>query len=468
MEDKHIRVKEYLLNLLESGQIKAGDRLPGARRLTKEAGASYTHIQTVLECLVQSGIFEAVPRSGTFVQQNWAECLLPATFYCYHQNQPCFCDLELFFRKKLPQIHVCKNFQKGIFELRVTHYLLSRNEEYMDLMPLFRECFPSEKEFFLKTLNPFIVDGHLCGIPWIFSPRVLLFNRRLFREAGCPMPQDNWSWDDFLNTIEALKKKFPPQLVFCWVRGLHFWINAVVSAGGCLFDPAADDPVRIDSPETIRGLKLYADLRERLFPGGLSDACTQNEFLQEFAAGNAAMLFAPRQDIYRLKQNPASALLELGAVSIPTPEGGSHASMMASDLFCIRKNCTDPHLAREMLKLMFSEEVQDHFGMLGYGIPFRRTSAQKSLNLEDEIDVKFLTEIPRMKMDYNIFSSALYELVIDGVGALCLLPPAKIPSEAHRLADAIRLFFQIKQSREHNHRWYDNTENQQQKRHLSA
>ena len=109
MEDKHIRVKEYLLNLLESGQIKAGDRLPGARRLTKEAGASYTHIQTVLECLVQSGIFEAVTRSGTFVQQNWAECLLPATFYCYHQNQPCFCDLELFFRKKLPQIHVCKN-----------------------------------------------------------------------------------------------------------------------------------------------------------------------------------------------------------------------------------------------------------------------------------------------------------------------------------------------------------------------
>ena len=79
MENKHIRIKEYLLNLLESGQLKGGDRLPGARRLTKESGVSYTHIQTVIETLVQNGIFETVSssRAGSRVS-----CLppLPATF----------------------------------------------------------------------------------------------------------------------------------------------------------------------------------------------------------------------------------------------------------------------------------------------------------------------------------------------------------------------------------------------------
>ena len=468
MEDKHIKVKEYLLNLLETGQMKAGDRLPGARRLTEDAGASYTHIQTVIECLVQSGIFETVPRSGTFVQEDWKQRLLPATFYsCL--NQPWLVDLENFFRNNLPQIHLCRKFQKGVFELQVTHYLLSHNDEYLDLLPLFKECFPNRQdEFFLKTLTPFIVDGRLCGIPWIFSPRVMIFNRRLFRQAGCAMPHDAWSWDDFLNTVESLKQILPPHLIFYWGHQLHFWINAVVRCGGSLFDPASDDPVRIDSPSTIRGLELYADLRGRLFGCGKEPRICQQNFMDEFAAGKAAMLFAPRQDIYRLRLRKLSPALELGAVAIPTPSAGSSASMMASDLFCIRKSCTDLHLAREILKLMFSEPVQDHFGKLGYGIPFRRSSAQKSLNLEDELDVKYLTEIPRMQMDYNIFSAELYELVVDGIGALCLLPPREIPAEAHRLADAIRLFLKIKKARECQRRWLDGTSEPQINRHLSA
>ena len=121
--------------------------------------------------------------------------------------------------------------------------------------------------------------------------------------------------------------------------------------------------------------------------------------------------------------------------------------MLAADLFCIRKNCTDMRLGRECARLLFSEAVQDYFGKTGYGIPFRRSSAQKALKLDDELDVKFLTEIPQMVYDYNIFSPELYALVTDGVGALCLLPSEKIADEAHRLADAIRIFLRIKRSR---------------------
>ena len=143
MENKHIRIKEYLLNLLESGQLKAGDRLPGARRLTKESGVSYTHIQTVIETQVQNGIFETVPRSGTFVQQGWQSRILPATFAC--NILPWIDKLDEIIRKDLPQIHVCRKFTKGIFEFRVTHYLFSHHDEYLDLMPLFKECFPMRK-----------------------------------------------------------------------------------------------------------------------------------------------------------------------------------------------------------------------------------------------------------------------------------------------------------------------------------
>ena len=444
MENKHIRIKEYLLNLLESGQLKAGDRLPGARRLTKESGVSYTHIQTVIETLVQNGIFETVPRSGTFVQQGWQSRILPATFAC--NILPWIDKLDEIIRKDLPQIHVCRKFTKGIFEFRVTHYLFSHHDEYLDLMPLFKECFPDEENYFLKLLNPFIVDGKLCGIPWIFSPRILLYNRRLFREAGCPIPHDNWSWDDFLTTVDLLKRKIAPGQIIDWQQSLHYWINLVVRSGGSLFEPAAEDPVKIDSPETIRGLRLYAELRERLFPDG-SAGLPQDVFENEFAAGRAAMAFAPRQYLYKLKLHPSAQELELAGVSIPTPEGGRRASMLAADLFCIRKNCTDMRLGRECAKLLFSEAVQDYFGKTGYGIPFRRSSAQKALKLDDELDVKFLTEIPQMVYDYNIFSPELYALVTDGVGALCLLPSEKIAEEAHRLADAIRIFLRIKRSR---------------------
>ena len=438
---KSIQIKEYLLNLLESGQLKAGDRLPGARRLTSASGVSYTHVQTVVESLVQNGIFKTVPRSGTYVQDDWNRRILPSSFACH----PCLQnDLGVFFRKQLPGVHFCRRFPDGVFELRVTHYLLSHHADYMDLSELLEDCFPDRESCFYRTVEPFVINGRLCGIPWIFSPRVLLYSRNVFRSAGVAFPKDGWSWNDFLSTVELLKRKIPANQIFDWQAALYYWVAPVVRAGGSLFDPAAPDPVRIDSPETIRGLELYTDLRRRLFSGNSEAMLSSSDYLSAFAGGHAAMMFAPRQTLFHLKQYPCAPDLEIGAVDLPTPEGGCRRSMFAADLFCIRKTCTDFRLARECAELLFSEAVQDYFGQRNYGIPFRRSSAQKALKLDNELDVKFLTEIPHMVSNYNIFSEGLYELVVEGISAICMLPTENVAEETHRLAEAIRFFHNVR------------------------
>ena len=97
--------------------------------------------------------------------------------------------------------------------------------------------------------------------------------------------------------------------------------------------------------------------------------------------------------------------------------------------------------AAEILGIRKSELI-DLYDKLGYSY-FDMTMDE----LDDELDVKFLTEIPQMVYDYNIFSPELYALVTDGVGALCLLPSEKIADEAHRLAGALRIFLRLKRSR---------------------
>ncbi len=437
---KNIITRNYLLNMLEDGQFESG-KLPGARKIAQTLNSSFLHTQAVMDALSEGGIFSSIPRSGTYVNPNWQNRILPGNIYADGDRLQEFLGSNLgLFEDNLPCLRLCRKFQKGTFELRVSHYLTSHYKEYLDLSEFLPECMPRRSDFYQEPLEAFRINGGLYGIPFIFSPRVVVFNRELLAEQGCSDPSEGWTWDEFMDKIKFLKQTLPSENIFLWSNFNHQWGTMFFRAGGKLFssDPNSSDPVLMDSEKSLRAFSYFIELRDLL---GLKDTMPEVRYHDEFFHGKCAFAVMTRQNLYQYHEiNPE---LKLGAVELPYFPYGSEMNMMGADVLCIRRECMDRGQITEFLKFMLSAKIQNIAGTKGYGIPLRKKSAEACLTSENQEDKLFFREIAKTRLDYNIFFPELYKLVTDGMMGICTLPTAEINPSIKTLAEALRLFFRL-------------------------
>ena len=64
----------HIRNLLESGKLSPGDRLPAERKLSDDLGVSRAHVREAIRKLELYGIVRTLPQSGTYVteQLSWS------------------------------------------------------------------------------------------------------------------------------------------------------------------------------------------------------------------------------------------------------------------------------------------------------------------------------------------------------------------------------------------------------------
>lgn len=439
--DKNLEIRNRLLDRIESGEWKTGDKLPGARTLAREVGCCFTHLQSVIESLVQQGILLSIPRNGTFVRENWEKRLIQKSFLLYKGNS--FRNI----RKELaplvqnnPALWITAKSTRAIYELQVSHYLFGHHAEYMDLTPIFDRLFPDPELFFTPLLDSFRIDGRLYGIPLLFSPRIIVFNRRIFAENNVPLPRRNWSWEEFMERIWALRRKLPSEKVFHFIPSLFMFSTVASRFGGGILDPAREDPVRLDSPETLRALDCFLELRDILGPGR-----------KKMPPNEVALQITTRQQLHR--HLPPGTEQELAAVELPIPEGGSDVNVPGVELLCIRQECADLELARQLIQSLLSDEFQNHLGTIRSGIPLRRSAAEQSLDPADPLDAIFLQELSKPIAMYNTCSLELYNIISRAILHICCTPRPEAMTLMHDLAGTIRFLLRI--ADEEQEEWQD-------------
>jgi regulatory protein gntR HTH len=323
-----------------------------------------------------------------------------------------------------------------MFELRTTLHVQQFRDEYLDLAPFFHSIFDKGEEFFRAPFRGFReTDGSIRGIPFIFSPRVMFCNPVYLRKAGIKMPDAEWTFDDFLSILNQLKEVFPTENLLNYSPYPFFWMNFVFRCGGALIDPAAENPVQIDSPETIRGIEAVRALRHLL------PAHTPRQWGRDFCNGGLAFMLGDRELL-----NPIlhSGMKEWQVLPLPHIPGGADRMAQSTDLLCIRKECVDPELAAGFLRFMLSEEVQDYIAAEKYGIPVRKSSAQKSIDVSDPRDILFLTEMESMSAEYNLDSPELTRLIQGGIRRIINNGTLPLKQSLEELAQAVRVFLLIK------------------------
>ena len=442
MKDKISQVCDYILDRIERGEYKVGEAIPAARKLAQEVGASFAIVQHAVTVLSNAGILRSINRQGSVVREEWRRCLLPNHFVVFNKSTelrwiPGFQEL---MGEKLPDLRFSEEFQRGMFELKPTLDVQQHRNEYLDLAPYFNELFPDPALFFDFPFQYFKnPDGSMYAIPFIFSPRVMFYNRSVLKQNGCPEPSPGWQWNDFTDSLKRLKQTIPPGLILNYNSGPFFWINFVFRCGGSLLEQDPANPVRIDSPETMAGIRAVRELA-----GILENQEFFLPYLEHFVSGETAFLLSERETLCYLKHRNFD---DWGVVPLPCMPGGKNVMAQATDLLCVRKECVDPDMIRAFLAFMLSEEVQDYIAAEKYGIPIRKSSAQKSIDLADRRDLLFLTEMGSMSAEYNLDSPELMSLIQNGICQIIREQERPLEKSLEKLADAVRIFLEIKNAR---------------------
>lgn len=437
MLNKVTDVRHYVLNLLEEGTLQAGQRLPGARELALKLGISFLKVQQAIETLCQDGVLETVSRTGTYVQPGWEKRVLRENLAVYNRlhRMPWMSGLLKELNRDIGGLRTTFAFEQGMLEIRTTRHVLVHQREYMDLGPIFDECYPDKSVFFDKPMRPFTVNGRTVGIPLSFSPRMIFFNPSVFERAGCPQPRLGWTWDEFMETVRILKRTLPVNRIIDWHTQFFLWVNFVVRAGGGLFAPDQADPVMVDHPKTLAGLRRFAELGEELdhvhFDG--------DAFHEAFLAGEAAMHIDGRQQLHYLGMSNNTGW---SVVPLPLMPDGMDVTAQATDLICVRTACASPKLARQYVMSMLSERVQDYLAQVKQNIPIRRSSALKSIDLGDPRDAMFAVEMGKLSTSFNLGEPYPGELVSDGITQL-LERRANLEEGLDELARFSRLWLKI-------------------------
>lgn len=406
-------VRNHILNLLEDGSISTGDRIPAAREIAEELNISFLKVQQAVDSLCQDSVLHTESRKGAFVRAGWEKRILPENMCVYNpvDHFPWIPDMLKLISDSIPGLRHTYAFKQGMLELRTTSHVLTEYDEYMDLSAILAECYPNREHFFDKPFRPFEIDGKMVGIPFAFSPRVLYYNPKLFKEAGCDMPQQGWTWENFTDCVKKLKKILPADRIINWYPTTHIFMNFIVRAGGRLFTPGANDPVTIDSPQVMHGLKLFEEL------GELIDYAHHDEdpFREDFFQGKAAMHLSGRHFMdFIMRAN----FEDWSTAPLPLFEGGVDCTAQATDLICIRKSCNNLELAKRYVSEMLSPRVQDYIGQWKHNIPIRKSSAYQSLDLDDPRDALFVIEVAKISTEFNLQPPYPGSLMLEGMAEM--------------------------------------------------
>ena len=410
MKDKAQKTRDYIINLLEKGKLKAEDKVPAAREIAEKLNISFLIVQNAISSLVKDNILQSVPRQGTFVRKNWQMQAINYNICTIYSRY----DWFNIFKKKVeaiaPELRVTSAFTRGLVEIKPSLISQINQHEYMDLTDIFNEACPEKSNFYMEATVSFSSKGKLLGIPFTFSPRLLFYNKNLLEKAGLKEPETGWKWNDYLDYIRQMKTILPANDVAAWNYGINIWMNVVLRAGGTLIDPSSDDPIKLDSPETKKGIKLWKELHGLL---ELPDNClyNDNDFVDNFANNKRAFFIGSRVNLMYLKKLQFN---DWGVVRLPVINPEINTCTQATETICVRNECPRD-IAVLFVKTMLSKPIQNFMGSLPYGIPFLKSAALKGLNENDPRDKLFFDIIPHTSARYFIGYPEFHEIINAGM-----------------------------------------------------
>lgn len=198
----------------------------------------------------------------------------------------------------------------------------------------------ARRRYFPHLWNAVQAGGKSCSIPWYVSVRLMMFNTRLFREAGLDVSHPPRSWDEIEAAARAIRKigqyGFLPD-----IRILEDW-----QMDGLPIVDAARRHAVFATPAHAARLAWYAQLyRDDLIPpetltGGYTEA------IRRYKEGRLGMLLTGPQFLLSIRQDAPDVYAATGVA--PLPRGRAGIVPAAVMHFVIPRGSRDPVAAARL------------------------------------------------------------------------------------------------------------------------
>lgn len=261
----------------------------------------------------------------------------------------------------------------------------------LDLDPYITASGLDTSNFYQSMLDLGKVDGVQYMLPRDYNHLVTYYNTDMFEEAGVPLPEDGWTWAEFVDAAQALTKKDANgETTQYGIDGSNFnWWAIVVPAirgfGGEVV--TEDGEVVVDSPEAAAGIEALYDLVAK----GVATNFAESD-PETFVNGQTAMWFHVRPLVQVINDN-AQGKFRWNVSTFPTfpvqPRVGTGTSG-----YGIYANTEYPNEAWALLSFIVSEEGQRIFSSTGNAVPVLKSLADDSV----------WTSVPREDLNYKAFT----------------------------------------------------------------
>jgi multiple sugar transport system substrate-binding protein len=250
----------------------------------------------------------------------------------------------------------------------------------------------ADSDFDIDDFYPNVVDigrrdDAIYTIPSDFTPMVMYYNRRLFDEAGVPYPQPGWTFDQFLQTAQALTDHERGRYGFLVTNWMPAWVMWLWNNGGEALSPDGNRAGGyFDSPQSVEAITFLRDLvtKHRVAPA-LSQAAAQG--IDPFANGQVAMKVSGQWEMVSFRASQTIDWRDLGVVELPSNVGRSHTVMYEAG-YGISLRSKHKDLAWKFVKMWSGYELQKTYSQSGIAISARKDVSRELA--QDPVERQFL------------------------------------------------------------------------------
>ena len=249
------------------------------------------------------------------------------------------------------------------------------------------------EEYFDMALKNVAFEGQQAGLPFLFSPVMLFYNKNAFVASGVEFPKPGWTYTEFLDTAQKLSRDENGDGrtdFFGVVNVAYSWEDWVWRAGG---DQFTEDLSRctLDTPESIEGLQYIQDLihKYKVAPSPANTKALADD--ERFRIGQAGMVFGTRfsrEKFLNLKE------FEWDVAPIPSnPKTGLSTTTIYVDSISLAKHGKNKKLGWELMKFLVCEEMARAYLKIGTGFPGLKHVASEGLDPNIPGD-KYFLDVP--------------------------------------------------------------------------
>ncbi|WP_313893753.1 extracellular solute-binding protein [Psychrobacillus sp.] len=403
-ENRYHKFIHELKEEIISGKIKPGEFILPENTLSKVYELSRVSIRKALAELVEEGLIEKIPGKGnrvTIPNETQKQTITLGWFSNSYEIEIIrkiikrFEQLNPFTKVNLqilPNSQYIYNLTQSlkhdsgpdVFIVSDYHFRELMETNCLDILdPFLPEHIDVEKDSYKQVFEMFTYNQTIPVTPFVFSPVMICYNRRIFEEAGIAKDFQMDTWDDLLElSIRTTKGLDDNNLIneygFCFSSSTNRWPVFLLQNEGAFMNNKRSKSV-MNSKENIEALNYCGDLMYKyhvspIFSHG-SNELAENLFMRE----GAAMILTTYYFMNEFRNH------KIKWDVMPPPKNSASATLLLGGALGINTNSKNKESAQAFVSFMVSIEAQTLLKQDGCTIPMLRNVAEDNNLLQPGI-----------------------------------------------------------------------------------